>query len=311
MKVILAALLLLGLTSTPCWGRVLNGFQISRGLVPEEEILPGGPPRDGIPTLTSPKFLPASRADFLRPGDRVIGVVLGDEAKAYPIRILNWHEIVNDKIGGKDVVITYCPLCGTGMVFDAVVEGKRHVFGVSGLLYQSDVLLYDRETESLWSQLMMQAVTGTRKGTKLVLIPATHTTWEAWRKRHPKTLVLSTETGHSRDYTQDPYLGYDLSRDLYFPVRHWDDRYHPKTWTFAIKVGETLKLYPFSEFSKSESSGEILLTDTVAGRPFQIRIDPSSREVSVTDKQGIIQTIITGYWFALRAFYPAAAVFHH
>ncbi|WP_373509099.1 DUF3179 domain-containing (seleno)protein [Thiocapsa sp.] len=141
-----------------------NAFDLSGGLAPPDEIHVGGPPRDGIPALTDPAFVPAAQADFLAPDDRILGLTPGGEARAYPIAILNRHEIVNDGIGGRAVAVTYCPLCGTGVAFDALHTGRRVEFGVSGLLYNSDVLLYDRQTESLWSQIAKQAVTGPMKG---------------------------------------------------------------------------------------------------------------------------------------------------
>jgi len=153
----------------------LNGFELEGSLVPAADIHRGGPPKDGIAALTDPRFVSAADAK-LSPEDRVVGVALGGVAKAYPIRILNWHEVVNDAFAGRRIAVTYCPLCGTAMVFDAVAGGRRRAFGVSGLLYNSDVLLYDRESESLWSQVLKRAVSGPEKGTALTQIPARHTT---------------------------------------------------------------------------------------------------------------------------------------
>ena len=136
--------------------------------------------------------------DWLEHGDRVLALEANGVAKAYPIRILNWHEVVNDEIGGEPVLVSFCPLCGTGMAFDARLDGRRLIFGVSGLLYNSDVLMYDLETESLWTQIGSRALTGPRQGKKLRQIPLLHTTWERWREEHPDGLVLSRETGHDR-----------------------------------------------------------------------------------------------------------------
>ncbi len=128
---------------------VKNGFDLKNSIIPVNEVLSGGPPRDGIPSINKPKFITTKEADYLKPEDRVIGVNYKGVTRAYPIRILNWHEIVNDKIAGESVAITFCPLCGTGIVYSGDFDGKPHQFGVSGLLYNSDVLLYDRETETL------------------------------------------------------------------------------------------------------------------------------------------------------------------
>lgn len=134
----------LGLGKTPA-----TSFDLTKHSVPLDQIVDGGPGKDGIPALLAPRFVSAEEATFLQDADRVLGLTQGAEAKAYPIKILNWHEIVNDVVGGKPVVVTYCPLCGTGIAFDANVRGSRHTFGVSGLLYQSDLLMYDHQTESL------------------------------------------------------------------------------------------------------------------------------------------------------------------
>jgi len=143
--------------------RRLNGFDVTDAIIPVKKIASGGPPRDGIPAINEAKFVNPAEAKFLDPDSRVLGVEIEGVAKAYPIAILNWHEIVNDRIGTQHLAVTYCPLCGTGMVFASNVGDTALVFGVSGLLYNSDVLLYDRNTESLWSQLMRKAVSGPLK----------------------------------------------------------------------------------------------------------------------------------------------------
>ena len=142
--------------------RWLNGFNLTNLLIPSNEIKHGGPPRDGIPAINQPKYAKADATDFLHDDDYVLGVYQNDIAKAYPIRILNYHEIVNDLFDETAIAITYCPLCGSGVAILADIDGTRFSFGVSGLLYNSDVLLYDRETESLWSQLMGKAVSGSQ-----------------------------------------------------------------------------------------------------------------------------------------------------
>ncbi len=149
----------------------LNGFDVSNALIPREAILSGGPPRDGIPAIVRPRFDPASRAaSFLKDEDLVVSVTVEDETRAYPLRILVWHETVNNVIRGQPLAITYCPLCGTAMVFDRRVGERTLDFGLSGLLYQSDVLMYDRQTESLWSQLAMQSVAGATGGPEVALV---------------------------------------------------------------------------------------------------------------------------------------------
>jgi len=275
----------------------LNGFDLSETLVPREAILRGGPPRDGIPALTDPKFVPAERSG-LEPQDRVVGVKLSGAAKAYPIRILNWHEVVNDAVAGRRIVVTYCPLCGTAMVFDAEAGGSRRAFGVSGLLYNSDVLLYDRETESLWSQVMRKAVAGPAKGTPLAQIPARHTTWREWRHENPETTVLSFETGFVRDYRRDPYAGYDSNEATFFPVDHSDRRLPAKEWVLGLTVGGMAKAYPLRA---CPANG---FEDRVGGRVVSVRCDPKERSGFVVDKGGVELPSTQAYWFAWSAFHP-------
>lgn len=208
-------------------------WDYSKHNIPIEEIYSGGPAKDGIPELTKPEFITAEQARYLHPEDRVLGIYLNGEAKAYPLRILNWHEIVNDIVGGKAIIITSCPLTGSGLAYDALFNNRRVIFGVSGNLYNSNVLLYDRDTESLWSQLKMEAVTGKMTGTKLKPSPLFNTTWKGWKNRFPNTKVLSLNTGYIRDYTKDPYQRYEKSDRIYFPVSHTDKELAPKEWVLS------------------------------------------------------------------------------
>ena len=221
-RALIAACLLVITAAAPA--RTLNGFVLDDALVPAAQIKSGGPSRDGIPALFAPNFIAANAADFLRPDDRVLGVTLNGIAKAYPIRILNYHEVVNDRFKGTPVAVTFCPLCGSGVVFHAEAGGQVRAFGVSGLLYNSDVLMYDRQSESLWSQLMGQAISGPAKGTRLTPLPVRHTTWRDWRGRHPDTVVLKPPRAYGRNYNVDPYLGYADSDRIWFPVAHRDRR---------------------------------------------------------------------------------------
>lgn len=282
-----------------------NGFELDGGLVPADEIHHGGPPRDGIPAIDAPNFISPDEAHFLRDDDRVLGLSRGGLSKAYPIRILNYHEIVNDRLAGEPIVVTYCPLCGTGVTFLADVAGTSRTFGVSGLLYNSDVLLYDRQSESLWSQLLGKAVTGPMQGTPLQQIPSSHTTWADWRARHPDTLVLSTETGHRRDYTSTPYQGYETSSALYFPVSNVRRDYHPKELVIGLELNGTVKAYPFAELSQ----GPDRLRERLAGKNITVEFDPANRTGRVLDEQGMEVPTTIAYWFAWTAFHPDTEVF--
>lgn len=202
-----------------------------------EGAISGGPRRDGIPSIDDPRFITRDEAErYLRSDDIVFGVVLKGEARAYPQRILVWHEIVNDTIGGEAIAVTYCPLTGTAIGF----KRGTTTFGVSGRLVNNNLIMYDRSTESLWPQILATAVEGPLKGRSLMEFPVTWTTWELWQKAHPDTHVLSTDTGYARNYFSDPYGNYNPVGGYYrpeapplFPVMHKSDRFPPK----AVMIG--------------------------------------------------------------------------
>ena len=284
-----------------------NGFDLTNSTLPREEILHGGPPRDGIPAISDPLMISPDTANYLEPRDRVVGIVLHGQARAYPIGILNWHEIVNDTIDGQRFAITYCPLCGTAVAFDATIDGEPTDFGVSGLLYNSDVLLYDRATESLWSQIMSQSISGERVGMKLTALPISHTTWRDWLQENPATLVMSDDTGYSRDYQRNPYAGYEQSRYTYFAVNNEaPDTYHPKEIVLGLEVEGIYKAYPFVELDKH---GKSRFSDTVNGTIYTFDWDSDNRSLTVTNDQGDEIAGIQGFWFAWFAFHPDTQVF--
>ena len=298
VKVFLLAVLLLG----------LGGWDFSKHNIPLDEIFSGGPEKDGIPAIDRPRFVAAERADkkFMKASDRVLGLVLNGKKKAYPIKILNWHEIVNDHIGGQPVVVTFCPLCGTGMVFDARIPGRELNFGVSGLLYQSDMLLYDRATESLWSQIKKEAVAGPLTGIHLRLIPSTHTTWSAWQKKHPDTIVLSNKTGYLRNYDRDPYAGYEQTASLMFGVSARNKAYHSKERVIGVEIAGSVKVYPFSELTRAKLPVE----DVVGKKNIRIFFDRKTKTAVIQDENGKELPSVVGFWFAWFAFHPKGEVFH-
>lgn len=279
-----------------------NGFDLSASSIPIDEILRGGPSRDGIPALDHPRAVPASEADW-RDQDLVLGVIAGSEARAYPIAILDWHELVNDTLGGRPILISYCPLCGTGLVFDRRVDGEPKQFGVSGLLYRSDLLMYDRETESLWSQIAARAVTGPLLGRRLTMLRSEFERWEEWRSEHPETTVLSRRTGHRRDYDRSPYGGYARSRDLMFPAP-FDRSYHPKMPTLGLRVpGEEARAYPASEVVRAGGSVE----ERFQGRTVRVAYDPDRLVFEVEAPPDV--EVVEGFWFAWSTFHPDSTIY--
>lgn len=180
-------------------------------LIKWEEILSGGPPKDGIPSIDKPLFKPLSDIRDLAPNEPVISLEIGGDARAYPLRILIWHEIVNDVVGGRPVTITYCPLCNSAIVFDRRVGERLLDFGTTGKLRNSDLVMYDRKTESWWQQFTGEAIVGELLGTELKLVPARLESFEEFQARHPQGRVLVPSRSASRSYGSNPYVGYDTS----------------------------------------------------------------------------------------------------
>ena len=287
---------------------IKNGFDLSATTIPADKIFIGGPPRDGIPSIDKPEFLTADKAGYLKDDDRILGVYHSGEARAYPIRILNWHEIVNDKFKDKAVAITYCPLCGSGIVYNAEIKGKSYEFGVSGLLYNSDVLLYDRETETLWSQILSKAIGGKLVNTHLEILPSSHTSWKTWKKKHPNSLVLSTKTGYSRDYDRSPYGSYDKNTVTYFPVEFKSKRYHPKERVLGITLNGKQKVYPFAELAKNSVN---TFTDSFENETLSIEFDSENRDGTIKNAKGEIVPSINTFWFAWYGFHPQSEIYKY
>ena len=296
---------LLGI-SLAAQGQVKNGFDLSNSLIDASSIRSGGPPRDGIPSIDEPKFLAAEDTDFLDPDDRVIGVHRNGIAKAYPIRILDWHEVVNDDFAGAATLVTYCPLCRTGMVFDVENDEGEFTFGVSGLLYNSDVLLYDRQTGSLWSQIMSQAVTGPMKNVTLDLLPSRQTTWADWREIHPDTLVLSTDTGYRRKYDTSPYMDYERSSQLMFNVENRNRAYDNKNLVLGLSIGDQHRAYPFEEL---RARGADRFNDEFAGQKLTVVWSEAADSAHVLNETGAELPTVLAYWFAWYAFHPETEIF--
>lgn len=300
-------LFIASLLSAGVFAATKNGFVLDNSLIPESEILHGGPPRDGIPAIHDPLFIPAGEADFLEADDRVLGLEIDGQAKVYPVQILNWHEVVNDSSGGMDFSVTYCPLCGTGIAFSGTDVSAGIRFGVSGLLYNSDVLLYDLSTESLWSQILGMAISGERSGERLVKLPLEHTTWEAWRDKHPKSLVLSRKTGFSRDYNHDPYEGYARSARLYFPIsENLPALYHPKEHVIGLTLDGQHIAFPFVELNQHDQP---VIEGKLGNRIYRVLWNQAHQSAVIVDENGEMIPVVQAFWFAWYTFHPETTVF--
>lgn len=179
--------------------------------VDPSSVLSGGPPKDGIPPIDDPEFVAVDAVQDLSDRDPVIGLEIAGDARAYPLRVMTWHEIVNDKVGGREVAVTFCPLCNAAIVFDASIDGKPLSFGTTGKLRKSDLVMYDRQTESWWQQFTGEAIAGHYTGKKLTPLPARLESWKDFKTRHPQGKVLVPNNGRMRDYGRNPYVNYDVA----------------------------------------------------------------------------------------------------
>ena len=284
----------------------VSEFHLDNATIPQREIRAGGPVKDGIPALTQPTMIDSSEASYLAPEDRVIGVALGSDVRAYPLRILNYHEIVNDQLSANPIAVTYCPLCDSAAVFQRDTPRGVREFGVSGLLYNSNVLMYDRDdqAESLWSQLKRGAVAGPQVRNRLQLLPVELTTWEDWSQRYPTTTVMSDDTGHGRDYTRSPYSGYFSSPDLMFPVNPTSDRLPGKTKVLGVQVGTVTRAYPYSAFRSENPRVE----DEVAGKRLVLEFNPNADSLRVVEANDGVEWMYS-FWFSWYAMHPETEVY--
>ncbi|MEQ9216885.1 MAG: DUF3179 domain-containing protein [Cyclobacteriaceae bacterium] len=222
--------------------------------IPYDQVYDGGPGKDGIPALENPLMITADEATTLSDDELVVGVVLDGQARAYSHQVLDWHEIINDQIGQHPFALTYCPLTGTAINWSRTIGGKTTTFGVSGLLYNSNLIPYDRNTNSNWSQMLNQSVEGSLIGWSAELLPALETTWGTWKKMFPDTKIISTNTGFDRSYGSYPYTApgdFDYREEpfLIFPVAHEDDRLHRKERVLGVQERGIVQVYRFTDFS--------------------------------------------------------------
>lgn len=288
-------------------GQSFNGFDLSNSLIDKKNIVQGGPPRDGIPAISKPNYVDANNASFMKSDDIVLGFKIDDIAFAYPRYILNWHEIVNDEVGENGFVITYCPLCGTGMAFSSDVVGKRLRFGVSGLLYNNDLLFYDHQTKSLWSQIERRAISGELVGSNLQQLYLEHTSWNAWRNKHPNTKVLSENQGFKRNYRHEPYTGYDTSSQVFFKtLRDAPTEFHSKEKVLGITIGELSKAYPFSELRKYAVAS---FDDQLGNTKYRVLWSAEAQTATIESSGGKTLTPTVAFWFAWYNFHPKTEIF--
>ena len=245
----------------------------------------GGPPKDGIPSIDDPTFVSvAAASDWVGPKEPVIAVQHGGVARAYPLQLLTHHEIVNDRIAGTPVAVTFCPLCYSALVFERTLDGEPVEFGVSGLLRNSDLVMYDRKTETLWQQFTGRAIVGDRTGQALRRLSSQIVSFRQFGEAHPDGAVLSRDTGHDRPYGRNPYAGYDDIDKTPFAVRGpVDGRLPPMAKVVAVSVGGAHKAYPHSTTAQ-----ERVIHDTMGDRPLVVFHAPGA--VSALDAAEISES---------------------
>jgi hypothetical protein len=319
---------------------------LNEWLIPVSEVRDGGPGKDGIPSIDIPNFSTVSEmSDIISDDLLVVGIKVGDEVKAFPHFIMDWHEIVNNNLGDVSVAITYCPLTGTAIGWDRMVNGSKTTFGVSGLLYNNNLIPYDRATNSNWSQIGLQCVNGLLIGEKPKIIPLVETTWGVWKSMYPQSKVLNTNTGFSRNYGFYPYGDYRTNNGyLIFPLNPRDDRLPSKERVLGIIDGEDAKVFRFNSFDtgsvvKDVFKGKniVVIGDKDIIVSFELdnetsllnfEYDYSGSETFFKDNEGtewnIFGEAISGtgtgnklnplnsfmaYWFSIGAFYPEAEIY--
>ncbi len=294
----------------------LEGWEktdFSRRSVPFDEFLSGGPPKNGIPALDEPRFAPVSATRFLESREPVIELTVDGETRAYPLQILIWHEIVNDELAGIPVAVTFCPLCNTAIAFDRRVDGRTLDFGTTGKLRHSDLVMYDRQTESWWQQFGGDAIVGRYTGTRLERLPARIVAWADFARAHSDGQVLTRETGFDRSYGDNPYEGYDdVDSPPLFPVPG-DKRLPPKERVVYVERGDESVAVPYSVLARKQAVRVELGGGTLVFRwrggvasALDTSAIASGRDVGAADvtENGKRVAFSEPFWFAIAAFDP-------
>jgi Protein of unknown function (DUF3179) len=314
-------------------------------IVPLDQIVSGGPPPDGIPSIDSPKFVSVDDGNkFLKDSDKVLGININSDIRVYPLQILVWHEIVNDNVGGIPVAVTYCPLCFSNQVFKRTLNQTVLEFGTSGKLYNSNLVMYDRTSKSLWSQALGEGILGKYAGIKLDRIPFDVVYWKDWKQLYPNSKVLSRDTGSDRPYGADPYGDYYTNPEILFPISNKDDRLGLKEVVVGFENGGINKAYSVQDVQKQKVINDQINNKSIALfslYPLMVRVfDPKqngqtlifiynsknntfidkqtgsqwdfegkSIEGTMRGKQLLRLPFDEGFWFEWTAFHPRTKIY--
>jgi hypothetical protein len=325
-----------------------SGSPSSEWSIPRDRVVDGGPGKDGIPALTDPTFISVNQVNFLLDNDLVVGYRNGNDIRAYGHNVLNWHEIVNDNVSNEKIAIVYCPLTGTATGWSRLLAGGVTTFGVSGLLYNSNVIPYDRLTNSNWSQMLLKSVNGTLNGTESFNHQVIETTWKTWKEMFPGSKVLSTNTGFDRTYSNYPYRDYRTNNNaLLFNIDPDDSRLPRKERVLGVIIDGEAKIYRFSSLSQNNGvikdvhkGQEIIIAGDLQRNilvAFENSLPDGTKPEFTADKTapGILKDqfgnvwdafgvavsgpltgqrlkspyFLIGYWMAFGSFYPNANIY--
>lgn len=296
-----------------------NGFDLSVCLVPRDQIVTGMP-RDMLTALDEPPVVPAEQLEainrqyrkYLLAADRVIGVAIGGEARAYPLRVLDWHEVCNDTLAGEPIAVTYSPLCDSAVVFRREVSGRTLRFGVSGLLYNSNLLMYDvqpaEQTSSLWGQLQFRAITGpaAAAGVELEVLPAQVVYWSDWQRQHPRGTILAPDPAYRKRYNREPYSSYFGRAQPRYPVQPLPiaatiPLFEP---VIAVQAGAEACVFPFSRIAEgADPQGRWTGQCGDAGVHFDYRHRPPNPPTVEVRSDAPVR-FVQSFWFAWHAMHP-------
>ena len=281
-----------------------NGFDLSNARVPVGEIVEGGPPRDAIGAVSDPAFVSPDEALWVEAPNPVLGVVVGESAHCYPEHLMDRHQIVDDELDDRPVVVTWDPLAGSPRAYDRQVDGRTLTFGVSGLVYNHNFLLFDRETDSLWVQFTGEAISGPLAGKRLAPLAIRREPYAVWRERYPQTQVLARPDPKRLDYRHNPYLRYITDDQAIFPVKAEDFRFHQKEIVLGIRAGGVTRAYLGSLMTAAGGKA----VDEVGGAKVRITYDPGEGVFGYDVPPGVEAD--EAYWLAWKAFYPDTEIWH-
>lgn len=283
-------------------GAGVGAFELTNLQVAPGSIIAGGPEKDSIRSVDAPEFATLEKATWVGRETDLVGAALGSEAHAYPVRMLEYHQIVNDVLDGVPVIVTYDPLAGAPFAYKRTVDGKPLVFGVSGLLYNHNLLMFDRATDSLWSQFLGKAIAGPLAGKELERLPVRQETGAAWVSRHPETLVLRHPDPEHIEYLFSPFQSYWIQDRILHPVQAKDERYHAKELVLGVQVGDATRAYLGSIVTREGGSVE----DEFGGKKIQLYYDSDTGTYNWEVDEGV--KVVESYWFAWKAFHPETEI---